>query len=113
MAHYKRRKCRYLGRNRRPSETFYRKRLGLRPVRIPEGPAGYAAWRVWFDKHRRIFWPAHVNSMNNWPRSWDIVMHTKPRRAQERQALQAVKRGIVDPDDATWPLWRKPHSYYW
>lgn len=49
--------------------------------------------------------------MMNYPRSWDHLQHTKPRRAAERQSLHdAVKR----PDhDVIHPLDHKPHRYYW
>jgi len=51
--------------------------------------------------------------LSNWPRWWDIIHHTKPRRRAESKALRAVFREQVDPDNVAWPLDKKPHIYYW
>jgi hypothetical protein len=65
------------------------------------------------DKHRRhqpdfnrYYW------LSQWPRSWDIVFHTRPRRRRTRVAEIRVMKGY-DPDDVLWPLEKKPHIYYW
>lgn len=120
MAHYKRGKCRYCGRNRRSSETFYRKRHGLRPIKIPDRgrghrystPEWHAAWDAW-RAMMDLAWPDEFNMMSNWPRSWDIVHHTRPRRAREKRLTKAIVAGKLDPDNVAWPLSKKPHIYYW
>ncbi len=118
MAHYKRGKCRYLGRNRRSSETFRRKRLGLNPVRLPNvrdlGPTNYREWALWWQFYKRIFWPAGVwHWTRSYPRAWDIQQHTRPRRAREKQLARDIRDGRADPDNVAWPLQKKPHIYYW
>lgn len=47
----------------------------------------------------------------NEPKWWRKLMHTRPRRAAEKQSLhEAVKH----PErDVIHPLDRKPHKYYW
>ncbi len=113
MAHYKRGKCRYQGRLRQSSTSFYRKRLGLKPIIVPDGPSPWWLWQIWWDQNKRVFWPAHASMMGNWPRGHDIVHHTRPRRAREKRMLEAVRRGRIDPEEATWPLSKKPHVYFW
>ncbi len=54
----------------------------------------------------RGYWLAH------WPRWWDIIFHTRPRRRQDRALIEAIARGR-DPDDVAWTVNRKPHRYYW
>ena len=49
--------------------------------------------------------------MSNYPRHWDKVHHTRPRRARTRQCETAILRG-ADPDEVIWPEDRKPHIYY-
>ncbi len=113
MANYKRGKCRFLGGCRRNSESFHRKRLGLKPVVLPESPGwrspGYDEWRQLI----RRSWPDGTGMMRNTPRKWNIVYHTRPRRAREKRMEQAILRGTVDPDNAIFPLEKKPHIYYW
>lgn len=55
-----------------------------------------------------------VHSMRSYPRWWDIIFHTKPKRRAQQAMLQGVIKGRVDADDAAWPLGNhKPHNYYW
>jgi hypothetical protein len=62
------------------------------------------------DKHDRA---KYYNWMGNWPRWWDIVYHTRPKRAHNRMLLAKLRAG-ADPDSIAWPLGNhKPHSYYW
>ena len=51
--------------------------------------------------------------MRNYPKWWDHLRHTIPRRQAERQT---VHRTLRDPDhgeNEVWPLDHKPHQYYW
>lgn len=51
--------------------------------------------------------------MQNYPKWWDHIFHTKPRRAKERQALDRVKRDLYNGENELFPLDHKPHEYYW
>jgi len=110
MAHYKRGKCRYQGKGRHSSETFYRKRHGLRPIKIPHG-----WWKLpeFADVRMKDFWPDEFNIMSNHPRAHDILFHTRPRRHDERRIARLIRSGRVDADATAWPLEKKPHKYYW
>jgi hypothetical protein len=113
MANFKRHKCRYLGKNRHSSETFYRKRLGLRPYTLPDYPA-WGTPEYYARLHARdTLWPPQFRRMGNWPRSWDILHHSRPRRAKEKAFARAIVKGAKDPDNVCWPLAKKPHIYYW
>lgn len=108
MAHYKRKRCRYLGKSRRNSTTFTRKRWGMKPIKIPHD---------WWDLDipYSILWPTNTGYWwgNSYPRSWDIQYHTRPRRGREKAMERKVLSGRVDADEAVWPLSKKPHVYYW
>jgi hypothetical protein len=58
------------------------------------------------DRHERFMW------LHNWPRSWDKIVHTGPTRARTRDLERKVMKG-EDPCNMAWPLWKKPHDYYW
>jgi hypothetical protein len=47
------------------------------------------------------------------PAAWDIVMHTRPRRAAEKRLEKRILADAIDPDDTAWPLSKKPHTYFW
>lgn len=66
-------------------------------------------WAVEALKARGI----DYNYMGHWPASHDRVFHNKPHRARAKAVEKAVTSGEVDPDEALWPLVRKPHNYYW
>jgi len=85
MAHYKRKKS-------RTSSSGYYSSKGLKN-RLGE-------------RHDRFSW------LQNWPRHWDIVYHTRPSRAKARRLEGQVMKG-ADPDNMIWPDGRKPHIYYW
>lgn len=59
----------------------------------------------WNNKQRR--WMCH------WPRWWDIVFHTRPTRRRAGMVTRNVLLGKVDAEDASWPMSKKPHVYYW
>lgn len=65
------------------------------------------------DKHRRRQ-PGfdRYHWLSQWPRFWDVIMHTRPRRRRTRAAVVLVMQGR-DPDGITWPVAKKPHKYYW
>ena len=120
MAHFKRGKCRrQSGRAIRGSQASFRARYGMKPVRLP-----LDWWRLNTDIHE-LWHPKgrHGNHgrgiryqysmMNSYPAWWDRIFHTRPTRAAEKHLLRAVRRGIVDADDAAWPIHGKPHIYYW
>jgi hypothetical protein len=50
--------------------------------------------------------------LQNWPRHWDKVYHTRPCRAKNRRLEREIMNG-TDPDNMVWPDGRKPHIYYW
>ena len=122
MANYKRKRPRTSG-GRRTSETCYRKRLGLKPIVPPRwrdvrggadyGSAEYYERILAFYADRRKFWPDQFNRMSNWPKWHDVINHNRPRRREDAAMSHAVARGKVDPDEALWPLSRRPHIYYW
>jgi hypothetical protein len=85
MAHYKRKKPR-ISPSRGYSRNGLKHRLG--------------------DRHHKFAW------IDNWPKYWDVLMHTKPSRRKQRKLEVAVMKG-EDPDNMTWPEGRKPHIYYW
>lgn len=62
-----------------------------------------------WDKHTP---PPRWMLMSSWPRYWDILYHTRPRRRRTREAVVAVMQGR-DPDAILWPVEKKPHIYYW
>ena len=59
-----------------------------------------------FSEHH-TFWMCH------WPAWWDIIFHRRPARARAAALERKVLNGAVDVDDATWPVNKKPHSYFW
>lgn len=50
-------------------------------------------------------------SRMGYPRWWDKVFHTRPRRAATRSAERAAL--LTDAEGLIWPLDKKPHKYYW
>lgn len=119
MAHYKHGKCRYQGKRKGCSETFTRKRMGLKPVKLPD------FWWEW-DTHDKFSlksfaaqmtreqWKANGYSfLNSWPRWHDILYHNRPRRTAEKRLARRVIKGDIDLEDVAWPLAKKPHQYYW
>lgn len=54
--------------------------------------------------------PPSYNWMAHWPRWWDIVFHTRPRRRRTRVAEIKVMQGL-DPDAILWPVEKRPHVY--
>lgn len=126
MAHYKRGKCRRdCPKAIRGSETSWRARFGLKPVRIlpehiPDWPLRKtdAEWdAMWHprgrhgNRGRKISGP--FSMMNGYPAWWDRTFHTRPRRSKEKAIARRILCGDLDPDDAAWPLEKKPHIYYW
>lgn len=68
------------------------------------------------DKYRNLKLPSEVSGwvwLNNWPRWWDKIFHTRPHRRRTRVLENAVLQEKLDPDNVAWPLYKKPHSYYW
>ena len=47
------------------------------------------------------------------PGWWNRIHHIRPARRLCHQIEQALLTGDLDPDDATWPVAKKPHVYYW
>lgn len=109
MAHYKRKKRRTKPAHNSRSSICgpgFRKKKGLKPVIIPD----------WQDRDPKIdYWPEPWGYvwMANWPRYWDILHHTRPTRRREKVLINRVLGGKIDPEDAAWPLHKKPHKYYW
>lgn len=44
------------------------------------------------------------------PSAWTRIMMNRPHRAKEHAALKKVLKGDLD---AQFPVWGKPHIYYW
>jgi hypothetical protein len=120
MANYKRGKCRYNGKCRRSSQSFIRKRLGLKvktltfeeaigDAKYPS--AEYFERRLAYYQHRD--WPEWYKWHGSMPRHWNLQHHTRPRRVRERVMQDKVRTGWVDAEEAIWPLSKKPHIYYW
>lgn len=59
--------------------------------------------------------PTHhgVTQMQNNPRWFDIVFHTRPARRRSKELVRAVLAGRVDADSAAWPVGKAPQQYYW
>jgi len=104
MAHYKRGKARTsCPRAIRGSTNSWRAKAGLKPVRIEE------ARELPFEER----WHPYLDMINSYPAWWDRTFHTRPRRAKERAITRNILVGKLDPDNAAWPLEKKPHIYYW
>ena len=122
MAHYKRGKCRHLGPNRTDRTTFYRKRHGLVPIRIPTYSDDFRALRVIGFRYdsisailsqvRQNYWPNHFHGRGSAPRSHDIMHHNRPRRNAEKRLAAKVLRGSIDAEEALWPLSKRPHVWW-
>lgn len=113
MAHFRRRRPRYRTPAHHESTTYWRKKAGVKPVRIPEYP-GYKssqsereAWRLLF----RGYPPYNIHSCD--PGVWNRIFHNKPTRVRTRRLAKMVVKGAVDPDNLVWPSNKKPHIYYW
>lgn len=122
MANYKRGKCRYLGPNRSYSQTFYRKRHGLKPIKIRPRwwdvgdlrSFGFS-WpfiRQMMSQMRRDYWPNQFRGRGTAPRSHDIMHHNRPRRNAEKRLAEQVVRDDIDMDAALWPLSKRPRVYW-
>ncbi len=59
------------------------------------------------QQHSGGYWLRH------WPRWWDIIFHTRPRRRRDDALTRAVARGALDADNVAWSVEHKPHRYYW
>lgn len=58
--------------------------------------------------------PSTPGHWRTYPRWWDIIRHTRRRRAEERHIAWRILAGHLDADDAAWPLGNhRPHNYYW
>jgi hypothetical protein len=122
MANFRRRRPRDSATNtHRGSETSWRAKMGLTPIRLP-----HEAWKAmslddwlacWHGRRAHGNWGKKIGGpysrMNNNPAWWDRVFHTAPRRAKERVITRAIVKGAKDPDSVCWPLAKKPHIYYW
>lgn len=114
MAHFRRRRPRASAHAKMYSQTGWRARHNLKPIKIPEGPETYAEWRDWWCRTRDVFWPNSAPSqLANWPRWWDVLFHTRPTRRRTKQMEIKLRKGQIDPENLCWPLPKKPHSYYW
>tara|TARA_A100001391_G_scaffold201871_2_gene189947 strand:+ start:1696 stop:1941 length:246 start_codon:yes stop_codon:yes gene_type:complete len=64
--------------------------------------------RKYTSRHK---WAAHYGKSPGW---WVNLFMTRPQRVEERRLCKLLERGLVDGDEATFPLGnRKPHKYYW
>ena len=48
-----------------------------------------------------------------WPNYWDILWHRRPHRRATKRIEHAILSGKLDPDNAAWPVSKRPHQYYW
>jgi len=120
MANYKRGKCRnHVPRAIRGSMASWRAKHNFRPIKLTkeDWQKSGAAWNaLWLpneglgNKGRKT---GYLDMMSSYPAWWDRIFHTRPRRNQERMTLRAIVSGQLDPEEAVWPLPKKPHSYYW
>lgn len=51
--------------------------------------------------------------LNSWPRWWDVIYHRRPHRRKAMVITKAVLAGKIEAENASWPLSKKPHRYYW
>jgi hypothetical protein len=110
MANYKRRKARiHCPRAIRGSETSWRAKNKLKPVVLSRrnGRKAYS-W-----ESPTSAWHPYKRVMNSYPRSWDILYHTRPKRRENRALEKKIMKGS-DADGIAWPVGNhKPHTYYW
>ena len=59
-----------------------------------------------FGRHH-VFWMCH------WPAWWDIIFDRRPNRRRAAAIKRKILCGMIDADDAAWPVSKKPHTYYW
>ncbi len=107
MAHYKRKKCRYhsTGTKHQGSETTFRVRLGLKPV-----PKDWRRSRIPID----VIWPRWLHNVYaSSPAHWDRTYHTRPHRVRTKRMERQILMGLIDADDAAWPVPNRPQVYYW
>lgn len=121
MANFKRRKARiHCARAIRGSTTSWRAKWKMRPIRIPDEHPDYRSsewdW-MWHprgrhgNRGRSISRP--YSPMSSYPKSWDILYHTRPKRRESLALQKKILQG-ADPDEIVWPAGnRKPHVYYW
>ena len=110
MANYKRRKARiHCPRAIRGSETSWRAKNKLKPVVLTR-----AIWREALTREDwASLWHPYKSVLNSYPRSWDILFHTRPKRRESRALEKKVMKGC-DADEIVWPVGNhKPHTYYW
>ncbi|WP_156150812.1 hypothetical protein [Hyphomicrobium sp. 99] len=110
MAHYKRRKARiHCPRAIRGSETSWRAKNKLKPVVLSrESRLKAGNWEGW-----ALAWHPYKRMMNSYPKSWDILFHTRPKRRESRALEKKIIQGY-DADGIVWPVGNhKPHTYYW
>jgi hypothetical protein len=51
--------------------------------------------------------------MGSWPKWWDILQHTRPKRREAKALEKKILQGY-DADEIAWPVGNhKPHTYYW
>lgn len=46
------------------------------------------------------------------PLWWDVIHHRRPTRRANKRCEVKIMKG-EDPDNIAWPLYKKPHIYYW
>jgi hypothetical protein len=51
--------------------------------------------------------------LHSWPAWHDIIHHRRPNRRKARVLERALELDRLDPDEAVWPLSRRPHTYFW
>ena len=116
MANYKRRYPRTGGKTH-ISTTTWRKKQGLKPC-ITVIRDKFSGKRIYLD----VSWGWRDNSRKyyqGYPRSHDIVHHSRPTRRKNRQVSREILMSDImdrDPlmvDDMVFPLAKKPHKYYW
>lgn len=123
MANYKRGYPRTQKRGRHGmAQVSYRKRHGLKPYIIPDGPRRddferfedyWIVSRLTYQRRRQLYWPNQYNMMSGSPRDWDITHHIRPHRRRVAKLVRNIMIGKIDPENAAWPLAHKPRIYYW
>jgi hypothetical protein len=110
------------------SKTYRRTQKGQKRDWLPEirkdELSEHSYWGYRFKANNQaIEWvnnnPHRRKDVDDWfywmttPSHWNHDFSTVPRRAKEQKMLREVLKAEIDPDDASWPLSKKPHKYYW
>lgn len=77
--------------------------------RIRTSAKRYDKWREKELAERGV----HHYWLSSWPAWHDIQFHRRPHRRYTKTMEHRVLSAAIDPDEACWPLAKKPHIWFW